>query len=257
MRRNSIFTALLERNRIGARGFALGALALFIACQPATRQDVQDLQQQVAALAKKVDSLGDKIGDAPARRPSPPPEDFDKVYDIRVGDAPVYGPKDAPVTLVEYSDFQCPFCARARPLLRQIADKYPDKVRLVFKHFPLSFHPAAGPAALASMAAQDQGKFWEFHDVLFDNNSTLDGSAKGLEGYAEKAGLDVERFKRDLEQNRSRYQERVVADMRQGQEVDVRGTPTLYVNGKKMDPRLRSMEGMTALIDSILEESSG
>jgi protein-disulfide isomerase len=186
--------------------------------------------------------------------PGPPAEDFDKVYDIEVGASPVLGKTDAPVTLVEYSDFQCPFCARADPIIKEVQKKYADKVRVIFKHYPLSFHEAARPTAIGSMAAQEQGKFWEYHDVLFKNNSGLDGSDAGLEKYAKEAGLDVEKFKKDLAAKRAEYESRVEKDISLGNEVDVRGTPTLFLNGKKLDPRKRSIEQMSAAIDALLAQ---
>jgi protein-disulfide isomerase len=244
-------------NRWIAAGACAALLLATVACQPTSQKDIDEIKGQIGELAQKIDSLDAKLTAGAGERmqpPGPPPEDFDKVYDIEVGASPVLGKNEAPVTLVEYSDFQCPFCARADPIIKEVQKKYPDKVRVVFKHFPLSFHEAARPTALASMAAQEQGKFWEFHDVLFKNNSGLDGSEGGLQKYAKEAGLDVERFKKDMEARRAEYEARIEKDVTQGAEVDVRGTPTLYLNGKKLDPRKRSIEAMSAQIDALLAQ---
>jgi protein-disulfide isomerase len=247
-------------NRWIAAGACSALLFSAAACQPAGQKDLEEIKAQIGQLAQKIDSLDAKLvagaggGGERMQPPGPPPEDFDKVYDIQVDASPVLGKTEAPVTLVEYSDFQCPFCARADPIIKEVQKKYPDKVRVVFKHFPLSFHEAARPTAIASMAAQEQGKFWEFHDVLFQNNSGLDGSEAGLEKYAKAAGLDVERFKKDMESKRAEYEARIEKDVNQGNEIDVRGTPTLYLNGKKLDPRKRSIDAMSAQIDALLAQ---
>jgi protein-disulfide isomerase len=223
-------------------------------CRPASQRDIRELKDQIGELAQKVDAIDQKLGGGRqvAQAPVRQVEDFEAVHRIDIEGSPVRGPQDAPVTLVEYSDFQCPFCARADPLLKQVAEKYPRQLRIVFKHFPLSFHPAARPVALASLAAQEQGKFWEFHDVVFKHNETLDGSQESVERYAKEAGLDLARFRKDLKEKRAQYDARIEKDLQQGNDVDVRGTPTLYLNGKKLDPRQRSLEAMSAAIESLL-----
>lgn len=232
---------------------ALGLLA----CQPATKDDVEAIQATQAEILKKLTDLEatqKKLAAAAPARKGPPAEDFDKVYKINLSKAPVLGNPNAPITLVEYSDFQCPYCARTAPDVMAVLDKYPDKVRIAYKHFPLSFHPAARPAAIASVAAQEQGKFWEFHDVIFKKTSErqLKASAEDIIAYAKEAGLDVERFKQDMDTKSDEYAKRVQADYVEGQSVDVRGTPTLYLNGKKVQNR--SVTGLAASIDAILSQ---
>src|SRR5581483_2482422 len=109
-----------------------------------------------------------------------------------VGDAPVKGPRDAPVTLLEFSDFQCPFCGRVGPTLKQLEDEYKGKLRIAFKNRPLPFHQNAQLAAEAALAAGDQGKFWEMHDKLFANQQALERA--DLEPYAQEIGLNVNQF---------------------------------------------------------------
>jgi protein-disulfide isomerase len=228
----------------------LGGLA---ACKPAaTSEDIKQLQAAVQSLTTKVDALTQRLGGARAAQPQQPPEDYEKVHNIDVSTAPSTGPKDAVAVLVEYSDFQCPYCARADPFIKELKEKYPKDLRVVFKHFPLPFHPAAKPTAIASLAAEEQGKFWEFHDVLFKNFQTLDGSQEGIEKYAVEAGLDVARFKKDLEANRAKYEAQITKDIQEGRSVDVRGTPTLYLNGKKLDPTLRTVDGLSPVIDAAI-----
>jgi protein-disulfide isomerase len=236
---------------------ALGAvLALILgaaACQPAgSAADLQEIKRVQAEILEKLVALEKKLPATQARAQRPDDE-FDRVYEIEVGEAPIRGNPNAEVTIVEYSDFQCPFCARAQPILEAVLEKYPDDVRLVYKHFPLSFHKAARPTAIASLAAMEQGLFWEMHDVLFEAGSDLD--AAKIQHYAEKAGLDIERFNRDMETKKAAYDSLITTDYRAGSEVDVRGTPTLFVNGKKV--RVRTVEGMSAMIDAALAAKAG
>ncbi|MFQ5513355.1 MAG: DsbA family protein [Myxococcota bacterium] len=234
-----------------AAGLAMGTLA----CQPGG-EELKRISEQQEEILQKLRTLESNqkrlLSPAAAARAQRPQEDPNKVYKIDIGDSPILGKPDAPVTIVEYSDFQCPYCARTQPLLKQLHEKYPDKVRIVFKHFPLSFHQGARPAAIASMAAKEQGKFWEMHDVLFENHRSLNPS--NMEEMAKKAGLDLERFKKDMEEKAQDYAKQVDADFRQGQTVAVRGTPTLFVNGKKVQNR--SVEGMSAMIDAALKQST-
>ncbi len=230
------------------------ALGLFACEPPGTAADLEEIKQQQARILEKLEDLEKSLESQPtAARAQRPQQELDKVYEIAVGEAPIRGNPDASVTIVEYSDFQCPFCARAQPVLEAVLKKYPDDVRLVYKHFPLSFHKAAKPTAIASVAAQEQGKFWELHDVLFASISSLD-EAK-IDKYAQKAGLDMERFNRDMAARKAEYEKRVDNDYRAGTQVDVRGTPTLYINGKKV--RVRTVEGMSAMIDAALNAKGG
>ena len=162
----------------------------------------------------------------PAQRPqAAPPAQARKVDP---GNGPFRGPKQAKVTIVEWSDFQCPFCSRAGPAVEKILTTYPNDVRLVWRNEPLSFHPNALPAAKAAMAAHKQGKFWEMHDKLFANQQQL--SAESYEKWANELGLDVARWKRDMESPEIAAQ--VTADSNYGQQVGADGTPTFFVNGK-------------------------
>jgi protein-disulfide isomerase len=155
-------------------------------------------------------------------------------YKIPVTDAqPSKGPKDALVTIVEFSEFQCPFCARVLPTTKQIADTYGDKVRIVWRNNPLPFHNNAASAAAVAMEAYAQGgndKFWEVHDVLFANQKAL--GRPQLEEYAEKAGLDVEKVKSALDGGT--HTKAVQADQTLAAQVGARGTPYFFVNGRQL-----------------------
>lgn len=139
-------------------------------------------------------------------------------------------PAESPVTIVEFTDFQCPFCARALPIRHQLMDEYPGRIRWEIRHFPLGFHDDAMLAHQAALAAGEQGKFWEMHDLLFANRHAL--KRDQLITYAQRLGLDQGRFLADLDSPRLR--ERITADLDEGRRRGVRGTPTFFVNGKKM-----------------------
>ena len=144
---------------------------------------------------------------------------------------PVRGPASAKVTIVEFSDFQCPYCAKATVEVTQILNKYPKDVRFLFKQFPLDIHSQAAVAAEASLAAQAQGKFWEMHDKLYANFRSI--SRVRILAWAREVGLDVTRFKTDLDSHK--YLARVTAEEKQGEDAGVVGTPTFYINGKKLN----------------------
>ncbi|MFQ5700489.1 MAG: DsbA family protein [Acidobacteriota bacterium] len=147
---------------------------------------------------------------------------------IHIENAPTRGVEAAKVTIVEFADFQCPFCARAMPVAKQLLDKYPNDVRYVFKQLPLTqIHPFADGAARASVAAANQGKFWEMHDLLFNHNRALDQAS--LKKYAKDLGLDVERFTRDMADPDTA--QAVRKDVNEAQQLGVRGTPTFFING--------------------------
>ncbi|HXU82362.1 MAG TPA: thioredoxin domain-containing protein, partial [Polyangia bacterium] len=169
---------------------------------------------------------------APTAAANPPPgapAPSGPVKDVSVGSAPTKGPKGAPVTIVEYSDFQCPFCSRGVDVIRQLEAGYKDKFRIAYKHQPLQqLHPNAQLAAEASMAAQEQGKFWEYHDKLFANQRALDRA--NLEKYAQEVGLDVNRFKSALDSGKFKTQ--VANDSAEGFRVGADATPTFFVNGR-------------------------
>jgi len=142
-------------------------------------------------------------------------------------DGPARGPKDAPVTIVEFSDFECPYCGAAHDTVEQVMNTYAGKVRLVYRQFPLSFHPHAAKAAEASLCAADQGKFWEFHDVLFKNQKKLEPA--DLKAHASEVGMDAQKFSQCLDSGEKK--KAVDADQQAGLAAGVGGTPAFFING--------------------------
>ena len=180
-------------------------------------------QERTAAHELLVAKLGDEgppirlVLDAPRHR-----------VDVSADD-PVLGRADAAVTLVEFSDFQCPFCAAVMPTLKRVRETYGDQVRIVWKHFPLtSIHPQAFGAAQAGQCAQEQGKFWDYHDRLFANQQAL--QPESLKVYAAAAGLDAAAFNECLDS--AKYADHVQAQMDVGTSFGVASTPTVFVNGR-------------------------
>jgi protein-disulfide isomerase len=160
-----------------------------------------------------------------------PPPVLDPPVKISVDGDPVRGPANAKVTIVEFSDFQCPFCAKATPEVTALLQKFPKDVRVVFKQFPLETHSQAALAAEASLAAQAQGKFWELHDKMYANFRIL--SEARIMGWAKDIGLDVTRFHADLASHK--YKARVDSEEKQGEAAGVEGTPTFFIDGKKFN----------------------
>jgi protein-disulfide isomerase len=142
-------------------------------------------------------------------------------------DGPAKGPKTAKVTIVEFSDFQCPYCSRGKKVMEEVVAKYGDKVRLVFRDFPLDFHDKAQKAAEAGQCANDQGKFWAMHDWMFDNQQALDIPA--LKGAAKTMGMDSTAFDSCLDSGK--HAALIKKNTKDGQEAGVRGTPAFFVNG--------------------------
>jgi len=140
---------------------------------------------------------------------------------------PSRGPENAKVTIVEFSDFECPFCGRAHDTVEQVMQQYGGKVRLVFRHYPLPFHPHAQKSAEASMCANAQGKFWEYHDTLFKNQRELEPTK--LKEYAKQLGLDEKKFSDCFE--KAEFEKLVKTDADAGSEVGVSGTPAFFING--------------------------
>ncbi len=147
---------------------------------------------------------------------------------IRISDeGPSSGSPSSPVTIVEFSDFQCPFCKRASETVRELARLYDGKVRIVFKHFPLSNHPDAFKAAQASVCADEKGKFWEYHDRLFNSQNLSDESLRKI---AADIGLETKEFSACLESSRSK--EQVMKNIQEGRKIGIQGTPFFTINGR-------------------------
>ena len=172
------------------------------------------------------------------------------------------GPTNAPVTLLEYGDFECPFCGRAYPAVERLLQQYPNEIRFVFRHFPRPEHPHARHAAEAAAAAAEQGedKFWRMFHALFQHQDALDDAS--LVRYAAQNGLDVEKFKQDMASRA--IVERVQHDLQSGVHSGAHGTPTFFINGRKhegpdtfedLQASIQSALGSAATADQVTEAS--
>ena len=260
------------------------------ACDAAKQADVEGLQQRVdsfaaeqAALAKKVDELAARVDDpkaadaakaelaatraelaelaarlekleavpkptSPLPRPGSP--DPASRYKVKVDDAFVRGVADAKVTLVMFSDFQCPFCGRVQATVRDLEKHYGSDLRFVAKHNPLPMHAQAALAARAAEAAGKQGKFFEMHDKLYENARTIDD--ENIEAWAKDLKLDVKQFRRDLDTKD--VQDRVDAHQAQAIALGARGTPAFFVNGRYLSGA-QPFDKFKVLIDEELAEA--
>lgn len=199
----------------------------------------QDVYAELQKEAGKAPPPGAPSGGEPAK----------VVSDLNITGAPMKGPKNAPVTIVAFSDFQCPFCSRVVPTLHDLEKQYGDKIKVVFKHQPLPFHNNAKGAAAASMAAYEQGKFWEMHDKLFANQTALDRPS--LEKYAQELGLDMSKFKAALDSNK--FDAYITADSAEGSRVGANGTPTFFINGRQL-VGAQPVDAFKTLIDEELKK---
>ena len=176
--------------------------------------------------------------------PDPP------VFKIAIDDQPWTGAENAPVTIVEFTDYECPSCGRTAPVLEELIKEYADKVKLVVRDFPLDMHAHAFKAALAAEAAREQGKYWEYAGLLFKNQKALE--VDNLKEYATRVGLDRAKFDQALDSGK--HADNVQRDLRDGGLVGVDSTPTIFINGKRV--RDKSAEGLKAAIEAALKPAT-
>ncbi len=173
------------------------------------------------------------------------------IKDVVTEDNPVIGPKDAPITIIEYSDFECPFCKRGYDNVKQVMARYPSQIKLVYKHFPLeSIHPNARAAGRASHAAFKQGKFQEFHDALFDRQRFI--GEELFVDIAKELNLDMDKFNKD--RNSDELNKQVDKDMAEGAKVGVQGTPFFIINGVPLNGA-QPVEQFVQVIERLLNEN--
>jgi protein-disulfide isomerase len=206
-----------------------------------------------------VDSLEEirlAVGKAPspvARAAAPPRgnrPDPNRQYTVATAGSPASASGKRKIEVIEFSDFQCPFCKRVNPTIKRIEDEYGDDVRIVFKHMPLSIHPAAKGAHAAAEAAHKQGKFWAMHDLIFQDQRGL-SNAKYL-AYAKQIGLDIDRFQKDAKS--SAVLSRVEADIAEAGKLGVTGTPAFFINGRFLSGA-QPFESFKRLIDEELKKT--
>ncbi len=216
----------------------------------ALTQAQQNVLTKVAALETTVKSIK-KQGKAPAPSvPQEPQEDLSKVYDLPVGSSYIFGDPKAPITIVEFSDMQCPYCGRFHPAVKDVVKAYPGKVKVMFKHFPLGFHQMARPAAKAAMAAGVQGKFYEMVDLLMANNTSL--SVEKFNELAKQLGLNEAQFANDFKDRDAEWEKVLAEDMALVEAAAVMGTPTYFLNGKKTNAR--TLDAWKQEIDALLKK---
>lgn len=153
------------------------------------------------------------------------------VKNIDLSDTPSRGPAGAPIVIVEFADFECPACGAMRPVLDEVIDEHKDKIRFFYKQFPLSMHPNAEKAARASVAAMRQGKFWEMHHLLFENQTQL--STENIEKFAQSIGLDLAKFRQDRDSEATA--DFVAKNRKQGEALSLTGTPSIFIDGRKFE----------------------
>jgi protein-disulfide isomerase len=190
----------------------------------------------------------DKLPKTAAAAPQRPKIDYDKVYNLPLGTSTIKGNKNASITVVEFSDFQCPYCARLQPTLRDVLKAYPNDVKLVYKDFPLSFHKQAKNAAKAARAAGEQGKYWEMHDLIFENFAKVNEVM--FKDFATKLNLDMTKFLADF--SGTKYDSLIQQDINLGRQAGVTGTPSLFMNGKRM--QRRSLDDFKQQVDAYLKK---
>ena len=186
-----------------------------------------DMVVKAAAAGRNATAIRAEI----AKLANEPPPLLESPVKLNTDGDPVKGPPAARITVVEFSDFQCPYCAKAVGQANEVLAKYPKDVKLVFKQFPLDSHSQAELAAEASLAAQAQGKFWELHDKMYANFRSI--NRERILGWAKEVGIDLNRFVAELDGHK--YKARVESEATQGDKAGVEGTPTFFINGKRLN----------------------
>lgn len=241
--------AVIESNKAEAQKFGFtGTPAFLVNNQPLSgaqpyenfKKAIDEELAEAKALAQKSGLTGDALYQELMKSYKPAPKSKKRPGNAKQGPegkifvdingAPSLGDENAPVVLVEFTDFECPFCSRANATIKQLLENNPGKVRIVFKHNPLSMHKNARLAHQAAEAAALQGKFWDYYQLLFDNQKAL--SRENLIDYAAQLGLDVAAFEKDLDSDT--VKNRVAADLSQSESVKVEGTPHFFLNGTRL-----------------------
>ena len=208
---------------------------------------IENMEKSIAKLA-----LTSKNTPPDNKKKDPPKTDPNKVYNIPIGDSFSKGPDDAAVTIIEWSDFQWPYCAKSVSLIDDILKKYPNDVRVVIKQFPLSFHKQATKASKYALAAERQGKYMEMSDKIFANYRNLKSNEDLPRQYAQELGLDMAKFDKDMQD--PALEARINKEVNQMKQSGIPrlSVPKFLINGK--EPQGRSLEAFTAVIESELKK---
>jgi protein-disulfide isomerase len=252
----------MQRLRLGVLGLCTTAMLSTVGCQ--STGSFAQLQEKLGALEEgqqtilsRLDQLEEKVGAAAPSRPAradqpqrPQGPDPQAVYKVPLGDSHAKGPETAKVTIVAWSEFQCPFCTRVLPTLEQLHEDYGDDLRVVFKHNPLPMHNRAMAAAQAAEAAGKQGKFWQMHDKLFANQKDL--TDENFETWAKEIGLDVAKFKTDMKD--PAVAKKITGDQALGARLGARGTPAFFINGRFLSGA-QPVAAFKAIIDEEMKKA--
>jgi protein-disulfide isomerase len=226
------------------------AIPAFLACEPSPDQMEKALK---AYFDKNPQFLEQKMQEMMRKRnpeAQPVEERIKSAIQVDLNNAHLLGPENAPVTVVVFSDFQCPFCKRVVPTVHQLVKDYEGQVRVAFRHNPLPMHKNAMSAAKASLAAGEQGKFWEMHDALFEEQPQL-ATDEGIEKIAQKVpGLNVAKFKKDWKS--TKFDAQIKADMEFARKNGATGTPAFFVNGVYLKGA-KPIASFKEVIDKLLE----
>jgi len=212
------------------------------------------LEGQISQLKKSQEALASTVSDlkrpAPAAPSRPSSPEAGVLYKVTVGDGAVRGPAGAKITIVEYGDFQCPFCARAAATLRELEQAYPKEIRIVFKHLPLVFHVHAQAAAQAAEAAGQQGQFWAMADLMFTRDRDL--TAEHIDSLAGLLQLDMKRFSAAVED--PKVAAKIKAQAEEAARFGVSGTPSFFINGRYL-AGAQPLESFEAAVDRELKRA--
>lgn len=242
---------------------ALGLVFVGLAgCQNQMDKYIDDYMSRKGpeTVEKAIDVIVKKKREEAQKAANPPIEErLKKRVEVDITGAPIKGAADASIVIVEFSDFECPFCSRVLPTVDKVLEDYKGKVKLAFKHNPLPFHENATPAAKASMAAHRQGKFWEMHDLMFKNQRALNDA--NYKKWAKELKLDLKKFEADMKD--PAIEKMIKADAEFARTNEAGGTPSFFVgqvNGSKVNGVLlvgaQPYEEFKTLLDALLAEKS-
>ncbi len=238
--------------RLGTLGIAIGAIVTLSGCQGIADKYIDSYFERkgMDAVEKTIDKIVAKKREEARKQEEPNLEEkLKNRVNVSIDGAPVKGDANASITIVEFSDFECPFCKRVLPTVDQVMKEYQGKVKLAFRHNPLPFHPKAMPAAAAAAAAHKQGKFWEMYDKLFSNQQQL--SDENFKKWAKELKLDAKKFEKDMKD--PAIKKAIEDDSNFARSNGAGGTPSFFINGVLL-VGAQPYERFKEVIDALLAE---